>query len=206
MPFGKGDTASAAGRPLRGGRWLAPCACVRHARVTQPGYGDWAAIPLPGEHMRFAHLKILVATALVTWALGAAAPRAQVTRAVATRIFRWAKRMCSPGSGIAAQSPYPGCVTRAWRTQAHGASQRPPRKGRPAALAVSPFPNGIAVREKGEGAKRLRGLYSPYACSKWKTAVPARAFGNQRTSSPSCSPNASRMRRSFLVASTSKSL
>jgi hypothetical protein len=40
-----------------------------------------------------------------------------------------------------------------------GPGQRPPRKGRPAALAVSPFPNGVAIREKGEGAKRLRGLY-----------------------------------------------
>ncbi|PIF91656.1 hypothetical protein CLU86_2590 [Acidovorax sp. 62] len=38
--------------------------------------------------------------------------------------------------------------------------KRPPRKGRPAALAVSPFPNGAAIREKGEGAKRLRGLYA----------------------------------------------
>ena len=43
---------------------------------------------------------------------------------------------------------------RNWR----GRSQRPPRKGRPAALAVSPFPNGTAIREKGEDAKRLRGL------------------------------------------------
>ncbi len=34
--------------------------------------------------------------------------------------------------------------------------QRQPRKGRPAALAASPFPR--AAREKGEGAQRLRGL------------------------------------------------
>ena len=34
-----------------------------------------------------------------------------------------------------------------------------PSKGRPAARAASPFPNGAAIREKGEGAQRLRGMY-----------------------------------------------
>ena len=34
-----------------------------------------------------------------------------------------------------------------------------PCKGRPAALAASPFPNRAAIREKGEGAKRLRGFH-----------------------------------------------
>ncbi len=34
-----------------------------------------------------------------------------------------------------------------------------PRKGRPAALVSSPFPEREARREKGEGAKRLRGMY-----------------------------------------------
>ena len=33
-----------------------------------------------------------------------------------------------------------------------------PRKGRPAALVSSPFPEREARREKGEGAKRLRGM------------------------------------------------
>jgi len=33
----------------------------------------------------------------------------------------------------------------------------PPRKGRPAALAASPCPQRAAMRERGEGAKRLRG-------------------------------------------------
>ena len=36
--------------------------------------------------------------------------------------------------------------------------QLPPRKGRPAALAASPFPQSAALPEKGEGAKRHRGL------------------------------------------------
>ena len=44
-----------------------------------------------------------------------------------------------------------------WR----GPHQQPPRKGRPAALAVSPFPQRAARREKGEAAQPLRGL-SPY--------------------------------------------
>lgn len=35
-----------------------------------------------------------------------------------------------------------------------------PSKGRPAARASSPFPDGAAMREKGEGAKRLRGMHS----------------------------------------------
>ena len=35
-------------------------------------------------------------------------------------------------------------------TGAPRTSDRPPRKGRPAALAVSPFPNGVAVREGAE--------------------------------------------------------
>mgnify|MGYP003418218510 FL=1 len=34
-----------------------------------------------------------------------------------------------------------------------------PRKGRPAAPGASPFPNGVDIREKGEGAQRLRGMY-----------------------------------------------
>ncbi len=33
----------------------------------------------------------------------------------------------------------------------------PPRKGRPAALAASPCPHCAAMRERGEGAKRLEG-------------------------------------------------
>ena len=41
----------------------------------------------------------------------------------------------------------------------HGPGQWPPRKGRPAALAASPFPQGEALREKGEVAKPLRGMY-----------------------------------------------
>eukprot|EP01034_Spumella_vulgaris_P038511 gene38511-47557_t len=52
--------------------------------------------------------------------------------------------------------------------KARSRCQRPPRKGRQAAeaalrlwaLAVSPFPNCNAIREKGEGAKRLRGMHS----------------------------------------------
>ncbi len=35
--------------------------------------------------------------------------------------------------------------------------QQTPCKGRPAALASSPFPRSAAQREKGEGAQRLRG-------------------------------------------------
>ena len=38
--------------------------------------------------------------------------------------------------------------------------QQPPCKGRPAAPAVSPFPNGTAIREKGEAAQPLRGMSS----------------------------------------------
>ncbi len=33
-----------------------------------------------------------------------------------------------------------------------------PRKGRPAVLLASPCPHGAAMRERGEGAKRLRGV------------------------------------------------
>ena len=36
--------------------------------------------------------------------------------------------------------------------------QQPPCKGRPPALASSPFPRSAAQREKGEGAQRLRGM------------------------------------------------
>ena len=39
-------------------------------------------------------------------------------------------------------------------------TQRPQPPQATAALAVPPFPNGAAIREKGEGAKRLRGLYA----------------------------------------------
>ncbi|GAD24453.1 hypothetical protein AVS7_04213 [Acidovorax sp. MR-S7] len=34
----------------------------------------------------------------------------------------------------------------------------PPRKGRPAALAASHFPQRAALREKGEAAQPLRGM------------------------------------------------
>ena len=39
------------------------------------------------------------------------------------------------------------------------ARPEPPRKGRPAALAASPFPQRAALREQGDGAKRHRGLW-----------------------------------------------
>jgi len=42
-----------------------------------------------------------------------------------------------------------------WR----GPGQRPPRKGRPAALVASPFPPRAALRERGEGAQRHRGEF-----------------------------------------------
>ena len=38
--------------------------------------------------------------------------------------------------------------------------RRPQPPQATAALAVPPFPNGAAIREKGEGAKRLRGSYA----------------------------------------------
>ena len=44
----------------------------------------------------------------------------------------------------------------------HGPDQRPPRKGRPAAVVAPPFPHGAAMREKGEAAQPLRGV-PPYA-------------------------------------------
>ena len=40
----------------------------------------------------------------------------------------------------------------------HAPRPETPRKGRPAALVSSPFPEREARREKGEGAKRLRGM------------------------------------------------
>ncbi len=43
-----------------------------------------------------------------------------------------------------------------WR----GPNQGPPCKGRPAALVASPCPHCEAVRERGEGAQRLRGVIS----------------------------------------------
>jgi hypothetical protein len=45
---------------------------------------------------------------------------------------------------------------RNWR----GPIRRPPCKGRPAALVASPCPHRAAVRERGEGAQRLRGVIS----------------------------------------------
>src|SRR3990167_375399 len=39
-------------------------------------------------------------------------------------------------------------------------SREPPCKGRPAALVASPCPHRPAVRERGEGAQRLRGVIS----------------------------------------------
>ena len=39
-------------------------------------------------------------------------------------------------------------------------TKRPQPQKATAALAVPPLPNGAAMREKGEGAKRLRGLYA----------------------------------------------
>ena len=45
------------------------------------------------------------------------------------------------------------------------ARRGPPRKGRPAALAASPFPQRAAMREKGEGAKRHRGLFHIHQAS-----------------------------------------
>ena len=57
-----------------------------------------------------------------------------------------------------------------------------PRKGRPAALGASPFPNGAAIREKGEGAQRLRGMYR-IQCLKWRT--PLNTMATPRSSAAS---------------------
>ena len=43
---------------------------------------------------------------------------------------------------------------------AEQAMREPPSKSRLAAMAVSPFPERAARREKGEGAQRLRGMPS----------------------------------------------
>ena len=44
--------------------------------------------------------------------------------------------------------------------------QRPPRKGRPAARVAFPCPHCAAMRERGEGAKRLRGVSSRFSRSR----------------------------------------
>ena len=57
--------------------------------------------------------------------------------------------------------------------ETRGQGHRPPRKGRPGcvaasplrALAVSLFPNRTAIREKVEGAQRLRGV-SCFPCGR----------------------------------------
>ena len=49
------------------------------------------------------------------------------------------------------------CSRYVQRTKWRGPGQRPPRKGRPAALVASSLPQRAAGRERGEGAKRHRG-------------------------------------------------
>jgi len=54
-------------------------------------------------------------------------------------------------------------VFRVYAPQWRSAWSRPmpglPRKGRPAALGASPCPRRAALRERGEGAKRHRGVF-----------------------------------------------
>jgi hypothetical protein len=55
-----------------------------------------------------------------------------------------------------------------WRRKRARPRRGQPRKGRPAALAASPCPQRAALRERGEGAKRLRGVFhfsTPSSCS-----------------------------------------
>ena len=49
-----------------------------------------------------------------------------------------------------------------------------PRKGRPAALAASPFPQRATLREKGEGAQRYRGVSH---FTRTSTGRPGRSVG-----------------------------